>query len=100
MNNENNEYQSIPFIEFYEKTKGSRINLDFEKRIVEIYDNNDNLLKIIHFSVQIDAVFDVNELLLTYEQGRKKVFFVYENGNKGLDWLWYYGDLFDLSTMF
>ncbi len=99
MTNEFDIYKSIPFTQYFQKINGSSINIDFKKRVVEIYDNANNLLNKVNFSAQIIEEFDKNELLKSSDQDRNKAYYVFVNGTNGLDWLWFYGDLINISEI-
>lgn len=99
MPNEFDIYKSIPFIQYYQKVNGSSIKIDLEKRVVEIYDNSNIFKSKVNFSSKIIEEFDENDLLKSSDLNRNKVYYVFVNGTNGLDWLWFYGDLINISEI-
>lgn len=99
MLNEFQVYNSVPFNEFYKKLNGFELKLDFINRKVEIYDISNIIVATLQFSSQIQTKFGEVDLMNIENKDRTKVYYVYTNGIKGYNWLWYY-EVNSISKMF
>ena len=98
MNEEFDKYHSIPFFQYYSKKNGTRININYERRTLSITDADISTVATVHFSNSIKDKIDIEELL-NKKIKKNKAYYVYENGTRGNDWLWYYGDLVSIEEL-
>lgn len=99
MKTNDEKYNSIPFTAYFAERNGKEVIIDDVNRIVKIKDKDDNISGIVHYSININHTVDRNMLLDNTSQERDKVYYVYQDGTKGRDWLWHYGDLISLDKL-
>lgn len=99
MKQEFDKLQSISFKEYLKKMNILKIEIDNDKRILIIVDGKDNSLSKIYLSAQITHHLDLNELLDFSASRVNKDYYIFENGTKGYDWLWYY-DIQSIENLF
>lgn len=99
MNNKDEEYKSIPFTTYFSERNGKEVFIDNTNRIIRIRDGVSNLVGVVYFSDNINHIVHKEDLLGITDQPIEKVYYVYQNGAKGYDWLWHYGDLIQLDEL-
>jgi hypothetical protein len=100
MSNEFDKYNSIPFQEYFSERGGQEVYIDYTNRLLKIQDKKGTTKAIVHFSNNINHEINIDELLNRSVDKKEKAYYVYENGIKGHDWLWYYGDFISLNELF
>lgn len=98
MSNDFSKYNSVPFSEYFLKKCGNEIVLDNLNKLIKINDGNGYTISTIYLSANINHQIKVNELLSNADN-KDKVYYVYENGHEGRDWLWHYGDLISINEL-
>lgn len=68
----------VTFSEFYTRIGGAKVEVDFEKRVVAIFDEKDLLLKNIPFTREIAVPFD-NAILFNSKNEEKVIVYVMQN---------------------
>lgn len=95
-----NKYNSIPFHEYLSKKDGDNIFIEYGNRLLKIKNAYGNIVAIVFFSKNINHVIIEDELLNKAMDKKEKAYYVYENGENGHDWLWFYGDLISVDQLF
>lgn len=99
MNSGFDKYNSITFSEYLLKKNGYDIVFDYDKHQLKINDLTGETTAIVYLSANIDHQIQRDELLNKVVDKKTKAYYVYENGIKGHDWLWHYGDLVSLNEL-
>jgi hypothetical protein len=93
------QYNSIPFEQYLEKKEGDKFYVDNENRCVTIFDNLGNIKAKVLYSAKIISIeHDIS--LLNKIGPRTNIYYVYEDGIKNCDWLWFYGNLGNIEDLF